>query len=51
LRWAVEGCLAWQHHGLGLPDAVRVATDAIGPIWTHSAISSSTSVWRRPAPR
>lgn len=26
LRWAVEGCLAWQRNGLGLPDAVREAT-------------------------
>ncbi len=27
LRWLVEGCLAWQRDGLGLPDAVRDATD------------------------
>jgi P4 family phage/plasmid primase-like protien len=27
LRWAIEGCLAWQRDGLGLPDAVREATD------------------------
>ncbi len=26
LRWMVEGCLAWQRKGLGLPDAVRQAT-------------------------
>jgi putative DNA primase/helicase len=26
LRWAVEGCLAWQREGLGLPDEVRTAT-------------------------
>jgi putative DNA primase/helicase len=26
LRWAVEGCLAWQRDGLGLPDEVRTAT-------------------------
>lgn len=26
LAWAVEGCLAWQREGLGVPDAVRVAT-------------------------
>jgi putative DNA primase/helicase len=26
LRWAVDGCLAWQREGLGLPDAVRQAT-------------------------
>ena len=28
LRWAVDGCLAWQREGLGVPDAVRAATDA-----------------------
>jgi putative DNA primase/helicase len=27
LRWAVEGCLQWQQHGLGLPDAVKAATE------------------------
>jgi putative DNA primase/helicase len=27
LRWLVEGCRAWQRDGLGLPDAVRDATD------------------------
>jgi len=27
LRWAVEGCLAWQRDGLGLPDEVKAATD------------------------
>lgn len=27
LRWAVEGCLAWQRQGLGMPDEVREATD------------------------
>lgn len=26
LAWAVEGCLAWQHQGLGMPPAVREAT-------------------------
>jgi putative DNA primase/helicase len=26
LAWAVEGCLAWQREGLGLPAAVREAT-------------------------
>jgi putative DNA primase/helicase len=26
LRWAVEGCLAWQREGLQLPDAITVAT-------------------------
>jgi putative DNA primase/helicase len=27
LAWAVEGCLRWQAEGLGVPDAVRVATE------------------------
>ena len=26
LRWAVEGCLAWQREGLGMPDEVQAAT-------------------------
>jgi len=26
LRWAVEGCLAWQNHGLREPQAVRACT-------------------------
>lgn len=28
LNWAIEGCLAWQHDGLGEPEAVRAATAA-----------------------
>lgn len=28
LTWAVQGCLAWQHGGLGTPAEVRAATDA-----------------------
>lgn len=28
LAWAVRGCRAWQAEGLGLPEAVRGATDA-----------------------
>jgi len=27
LRWAIEGCLAWQREGLGVPTAVQLATD------------------------
>jgi len=27
LRWAVEGCLAWQSGGLGVPDVIRDATE------------------------
>lgn len=28
LRWAVEGCLAWQRQGLGDAEAIREATEA-----------------------
>jgi putative DNA primase/helicase len=28
LAWAVQGCLAWQRDGLGLPEEVRTATAA-----------------------
>lgn len=28
LAWAVRGCVAWQRHGLGMPEAVRRATAA-----------------------
>jgi len=28
LAWAVAGCLEWQKHGLGVPDAVRRTTGA-----------------------
>jgi putative DNA primase/helicase len=28
LRWAIEGCRLWQEEGLGLPDAIKQATDA-----------------------
>ena len=27
LRWAVDGCLAWQRHGLAPPQVVRAATE------------------------
>ncbi|HHV39634.1 MAG TPA: DNA primase, partial [Tepidimicrobium sp.] len=27
LAWAVEGCLQWQEHGLGLPEEVKAATE------------------------
>jgi putative DNA primase/helicase len=28
LRWAVQGCLAWQQEGLGIPEEVQQATAA-----------------------
>jgi putative DNA primase/helicase len=27
LAWAVQGCLAWQRQGLGVPEEVKAATD------------------------
>lgn len=27
LRWAVDGCIKWQHEGLGEPDEIKAATD------------------------
>jgi len=27
LNWAIEGCLKWQQHGLGLPEEVKAATN------------------------
>ncbi len=29
LAWAVEGCLAWQREGLGVPDSVKEATEEL----------------------
>lgn len=28
LNWAIEGCLTWQRDGLGVPPAIRAATEA-----------------------
>ena len=28
LAWAVQGCLDWQQHGLGLPEDVKIANEA-----------------------
>ena len=45
LRWAVEGCLAWQREGLGMPEEVRRATaeyraemDALGDFLAERCI-------------
>lgn len=27
LNWAIAGCLEWQQHGLGIPEAIREATE------------------------
>ena len=27
LRWAIEGCVTWQREGLGVPQAVKAATE------------------------
>jgi putative DNA primase/helicase len=46
LRWAVEGCSAWQRDGLGTPDVVREATaeyrasqDVIGSFLAESCVT------------
>lgn len=45
LRWAVEGCLAWQRDGLGTPEDVRRATagyrgemDVLGKFFTDHCV-------------
>jgi putative DNA primase/helicase len=58
LAWAVEGCLAWRRHGLGVPPAVRAATDeyraAMDPIaefvqecleFDPAAFATSSELW------
>jgi putative DNA primase/helicase len=47
LRWAVQGCLAWQGHGLTEPTAVRVATagyraemDVLGAFLADSCVEA-----------
>lgn len=55
LRWAVEGCMAWQRHGLAAPDAVRRATDdyrgendTLGEFFRlHVAFESGATIVRR----
>jgi putative DNA primase/helicase len=39
LRWAIDGCLAWQRDGLNPPDAIRAATD------TYLATEDAVSLW------
>lgn len=50
LAWAVQGCLEWQKHGLGTPEAVRKATaeyqaeqDVIGQFIAECCHASSYS--------
>jgi len=50
LRWAVEGCLAWQREGLGVPPAVEQATalyrtksDVLGPFLTECCVIERTA--------
>ena len=58
LAWAVQGCLAWQRDGLGVPPAVRAATAeyqaAMDPIadfaaecleFDYAAIALSSDLW------
>ncbi|WP_428665043.1 phage/plasmid primase, P4 family [Reyranella sp.] len=51
LRWMVEGCLAWQQHGLAAPAAVRDATsayleseDALA-VWVDERCVRDTNAW------
>jgi putative DNA primase/helicase len=39
LRWMIDGCLAWQSQGLGVPKSVRDATDE------HLADQDTISQW------
>ena len=38
--WAVQGCLSWQMHGLGLPEVVEQATAAYRAEMDMLAVSS-----------
>jgi putative DNA primase/helicase len=51
LRWAIEGCLAWQHDGLKPPDTVRKATaeylldeDDLG-LWIEDRCERDPNAW------
>ena len=59
LRWAVEGCLMWQHEGLAPPDIVRAATeeykremDVLGDfvadrcVLRHDAVVTVADLWK-----
>lgn len=50
LAWAVRGCLAWRRDGLGVPDAVRAATesyrdemDAMAPFLDEACFAVSSA--------
>lgn len=50
LRWAVEGCLAWQRHGLEIPLMVQAATaeyraeqDVLGPFLEEYCVIDSAA--------
>lgn len=51
LRWAIDGCLAWQREGLNPPDIVRAATDeylegedAVS-LWMEEAVDLKPNAW------
>lgn len=51
LRWAIDGCLAWQREGLNPPEAVRAATDdyleaedALS-LWIEEAVDLDPDAW------
>jgi putative DNA primase/helicase len=55
LRWAVEGCLAWQKNGLGVPRAVckatseyRAESDALGEFFRlHVMFEKDATIARK----
>jgi putative DNA primase/helicase len=55
LGWALQGCLDWQNHGLGLPDSVAEATDEyfedqdLFGQWLDQACDRAPKAWDLPA--
>lgn len=50
LRWAVDGCRAWQATGLGLPEEVRHARDQAAPAQRDKGNRRVRRRRRRPTP-
>jgi putative DNA primase/helicase len=55
LRWAVDGCLAWQRDGLNPPNAVREATasylagEDTFELWRDACTTSDPNAWESSA--